>query len=189
MIDQDAYEVLKSAWPDTGLPEPSDAELHAAMCVARLETQYGEGWKSVMVGSNNWGAIQAGKPPARPGYSRLYQDTHPNEKGTSTIYHICFREYPTPEEGAADFLRVLYVRRPKVLAAAGEASIQAVAEAMHESGYYEGFGATIESRIANYANALWRNYQTILKRTGWQPVLSRRVDFPPSFEPPRESQP
>ena len=171
--DMDAYSILCSAWDVAGLPVPTQPQIHVAMCVARHETGYGSGWKGVMVGSNNWGAIQAGRPPARPGYSRLYQDTHPLPDGTSRTYQICFREYPTPEAGAAGLLRVLYVKRPAVLQAAESADMQKVAEQMHASGYYEGFGKTAEDRIRGYANALWRCYESILKSTGWEPQLIR----------------
>lgn len=177
ITDQQAHDIIQAAWIKRGLAPLTENQIQAAMCVARFETQYGSGWKKVMAGSNNWGAIQAGKPPAKPGYSRLFMDTHPTAGGANIPYEICFREYPTPEDGASDFLRVLFVRRPSVLAAADRGSIQAVAEAMHGTGYFEGFGKTVAIRIMNYANSLWKNYESILRNTKW-PAALVRADVP-----------
>ena len=168
--DTEARDILVSAWASLNQDPMTDSQLHMAMCVARHESGYGCAWCGVMTGSNNWGAIQAGSMP-RKGYSRLYQDTHPNPDGTNTTYKICFREYATPVEGAADLLRVLYLKRIFVFYAAETGNVQSVAQEMHKSGYFEGSGATVAIRISNYAKALWRNYSTILKSTGWESKL------------------
>ena len=170
--DIEAYAILVAAWDTVRVPPPTEAHLHVAMCVARHETRYGRSWQGAMIGSHNWGAIQAGRPPAKTGYSRLYQDSHPNKNGSNTSYAICFREYPTDEDGARDLLRVLFAKRPFVLRAAETGNLKSVAKEMHATGYFEGFGATIEDRIRGYQNALWRVYQTILLNTKWEPVLT-----------------
>ena len=176
-------QALIEAWSRSGLGPMTQSQLYAAMAVACLETWYGEGWTKAcggtgaMIGSNNWGAIQTSLPPCEDGYSRLCIDTHPNDDGSSTKYESCFREYPTPADGALGLLGTLYGKRPKVLEAAKRGNMQAVAQAMHDSKYYEGFGKTVQERIDNYAKALWRCYQGALKETGDPPCFELDKDF------------
>jgi len=123
--------------------------------VACLETGYGDGWKGSGNGSNNMGAIQAG---SWVGETFAYTDTHPNADGTSTPYRIAFRKYATPAAGWEDLVRVVFINRGRslVLNAAKSCDLLGVSQALHATGYYEGFGATVEQRIANHHSALAR---------------------------------
>lgn len=125
-----------------------------AQAVARLETNYG-----TALGGNNWGAIQSGRPPCGPGEFES-GDTSPNADGTDTPYRVCFRAYASPEDGARDFVRQLYKRRPAVLAATRR-SVAAAAAAMYDTHYYESHGATREARIRYYVGALEQNLKAI----------------------------
>lgn len=129
-------------------------EAQAIQGVGWLETRYSTAWKSGGAGSNNWGAIQSGKPPCPTATSFQNQDSNPNPDGTSTFYVICFRKYASPELGASDLVRVGYVRRPSVLAAATAGNLYGVSEALFRTIYYTGFGSTVAQRIANHYKAL-----------------------------------
>ena len=124
--------------------------------VASLETSYGDGWKGAGRGSNNMGAIQCGGGWTGGRFS--YTDTHPNTDGTSTPYRVDFRAYPTPLEGWVDLVRTVYVNRgrAKVLAAAQAGDVLGVSRALHDTGYYEGYGKTVEDRVQNHYRALSR---------------------------------
>lgn len=129
--------------------EPTLLEVQFVQAVALLESGYGAGWKGDGVGSWNMGAVQAGKPPCDPSMSFLYQDSHPQDDGSSVTYEWCYRKYPTPEAGMQDVARILYDQM-----AITPTSIQAVSTQMYDKHYYEGFGATREERIAKHIDAL-----------------------------------
>jgi hypothetical protein len=124
--------------------------------VAFLETGYGRGWSGPGKGSFNMGAIQAG--PKWTGDVFVYVDTHPNPDGTSTRYEARFRKYPTEEAGWADLARIVFVSngRKTVYEAAKDGDLFGVSTALHRTGYYEGFGATVAARVANHHKALRR---------------------------------
>lgn len=135
--------------------DPSLPEVQAIQGVGWLETRQTTAWTGAGQGSFNAGAIQGGgKPPCPIATSFQYTDTHPNPDGTSTPYSICFRRYASAELGMADLIRVGYVRRPRVLAAATRGNFYEVSAELHASRYYEGFGATVAARIANHHKAL-----------------------------------
>jgi len=134
--------------------EPLRAVLQACQGVGWLETDYGAGWHGDGAGSNNIGAIQAGNPPCNPATSFLYTDTNPTNTGTNVPYQVCFRRYATPELGWADLVRVMYVKRPSVLEAAKTGDLYAVSEALYDTNYYRGFGATKAQRVAHHYAAL-----------------------------------
>lgn len=125
------------------------AHVQFVQAVALIESGYGQGWKGDGVGSNNMGAVQAGRPPCNPNTSFQYQDSHPNSDGSSTPYTICFKKYDTPTDGMADVARILYKQM-----GVKPTSIRAVATQMYEHHYYEGFGATKEARINGEVKAL-----------------------------------
>lgn len=122
--------------------------------IACLETSYGYGWKGAGKGSNNMGAIQCGSSWKGARFS--YTDTHPNADGTSTAYRVDFRAYPTPEDGWVDLVKVVFINRgrSKVLEAALSGDLQKVSAQLHATGYYEGFGRTVQERIAHHHAAL-----------------------------------
>lgn len=136
--------------------EPSTSEAQIVQGVGWLETQYGAGWRGDGKSSNNMGAIQSGKPPCTPGKSFLYTDTNPTSSGASIPYQICFRAYPTPEEGFADLVRVAYKinGRNTVLDAAHLGDIYGASAALYDTNYYRGFGPTREVRISHHYRAL-----------------------------------
>lgn len=128
--------------------------------VSFLETGYGYGWKGAGQGSHNMGAIQSGS--SWKGEVFIYTDTHPNADGTNTPYTIGFRKYPHREAGWDDLVRVVYVNRGRdklVQAAALSGDDLAFSRAMHTTGYYEGYGKTVEERIRNHCKHLQRGLQ------------------------------
>lgn len=133
---------------------PARGEIWALAGVACLETNYGQGWKGVGAGSNNMGAIQCGK--SWTGERFRYTDTHPNADGTSTPYSIDFRKYPTPLDGWIDLVKAAYVNRGResVRQCAESENWYGVSAALHNTGYYEGFGKTVGDRIHNHCLAL-----------------------------------
>jgi hypothetical protein len=135
--------------------KPTDGEVKALAGVACLETSYGDGWKGAGRGSNNMGAIQG----VGPAGAFVYTDTHPNKDGTNTPYEISFRRYRTALEGWVDLARVAFVNRgrERVRVAASESDWYGVSRALHETGYYEGYGRTEAERIANHHRALLRS--------------------------------
>lgn len=129
-----------------------------------LETHYGTAWKEPGVGSANWGAIQhrcppcsgtrvAGKPWARQ-ECFSYQDSSPKSDGTSKRYSVCFRRWPTMEDGVLGLIDQVVLRRPEALAAALAGKTADFSAALHSSRYYEGFGATVQERIQHHYDAV-----------------------------------
>jgi peptidoglycan hydrolase-like protein with peptidoglycan-binding domain len=161
-----ATAALRTSFPG----DPSTGEICALDAVAILESNRGEGWKGAGVGSNNQGAIQCGHQWVGPRFS--YVDTHPNPDGTSTRYSIDFRKYPTRLAGLLDLTQVMYVQhgRSVVRQCAHDQDWMGVSREMHNSGYYEGQGATVEDRIANHNRALMRGINRDLAVLGQAPA-------------------
>jgi hypothetical protein len=113
------------------------SELQYAQAVAWLETNYGNGWKGAMVGSNNWGAVQCalknvGQPGCLP-----YQDS----QSDGTTYKIGFKSYPSAVAGAEDVVRHVFKNRPRTAAALASTTPSAfrASYAMRREKYYGGF--------------------------------------------------
>lgn len=159
--------------------EPTQGEVSAEAGVASLETSYGDGWKGPGKGSNNQGAIQCGSGWKGDRFS--YIDTHPNPDGTSTPYRIDFRKYPTPNDGWRDLCRVVYINRGRsiVRASARVNDWLGVSRGLHSTGYYEGFGKTVEDRIRNHYRALSR---AIAKADGDVPPIIVTPTIMPTVE-------
>lgn len=150
--------------------EATTSEAQMVQGVAWLETNYGMGWRGAGVGSNNMGAVQAGRPPCNPERSFLYTDTNPTDGGGSIPYSACFKKYLTPADGFADVLRNVYVaagitatdsplphphhRGKEALLAAGNGDIYGVSTALYDGSYYRGFGASRAVRVAGHYHAL-----------------------------------
>jgi peptidoglycan hydrolase-like protein with peptidoglycan-binding domain len=148
---------------------PVRGVLQAFQAVCSAETQYGQGWKLGGIGSNNWGAVQGGKPPCNLVTGFQYTDTHPNDDGTSTSYSICFKRYASPVLGAADVCRIMYgtpAQHKPALARAISGDMYGVSAAMRAQGYYEGFGRTQADRIANHHKWLMRHVTAIAQALG-----------------------
>lgn len=138
-----------------GVPA-SDGEARVLDAIAALESNRGAGWRGPGAGSNNMGAIQCGR--GWTGDRFAYVDTKPNADGSSTPYRAEFRAYATPLAGWIDLCKVAYVNRDRgiVREAADAEEWLLVSEALHSTGYYEGFGRTVSERIAHHHRALTR---------------------------------
>lgn len=117
--------------------DPTLAEIQYVQAVANLETSYGKGWKDERCpggsSSNNWGAVQA-----RGGEAQFpCTDSHPD----GSRYQQGFKVYATPEDGAADVVKHVFVNRPKTAAALASSSptIFRASYAMRREVYYGGF--------------------------------------------------
>lgn len=146
----DARAIVVDAFRQVFLREPSRSETQFLQAVCYLETQYGAGWRGAGRGSNNWGAVQGGRPPCDPQRCFEYTDTAPQPDGTSRAYRICFKRYASPVDGAADVACVMYRQRPGVLAAATCGDAYEVSARMYDTMYYQGFGHNREERIARH---------------------------------------
>lgn len=133
---------------------PTVGEVKALAGVGWLESQYGTGWGGDGAGSFNMGAVHA--DPSWAGDTFLQTDTKPTSTGGSTSYVTRFRKYPTALDGWIDLARVAFQQngRAIVRSAAQASDWGGVSAGLHATGYYEGFGATVEQRIANHQKAL-----------------------------------
>jgi hypothetical protein len=129
--------------------------------VGRLETSFGDGWKGVGAGSNNMGAIIAGK--RWTGDTFEHKDSYPDAQGVNHWYVTKFRKYPNPAEGWEDLARIVYESRPSALAAGAANDSLAFSQALYRTHYYAGFGKTDEERIANHHRILQRCVTSISK--------------------------
>lgn len=145
---------------------PTIPEAQVVQGVGSLETDYGKGWKLAGKNSKNWGAIQKSKLPCDPRNSFQYTDTTPQPDGTSRAYSICFKKYERDEDGAADLVQQVYVRRPSVLAAAIAGNLYLASANLYSTRYYEGFGPTPESRIRNHHRILADRVMQISRALG-----------------------
>ena len=145
-----ARSILASAFRSVMGRDPSTSEVSYSQAVAWLENQYGRAGQFAAMaadGNFNWGSLHArGTPPDCPAGSRAGSD-----QGS-----VCFQVFPTDEQAAAAFLRVLVKNRPSVLAAMS-GTPEDVAHAMRATGYYTAPEAT-------YAAAI----RSALKTTGGQ---------------------
>lgn len=150
--------LLRDAFARVFSREPSQPEAQCLQAIAALESNYGQGWKPPGNGSNNFGAIQAGA--SWSGATFQYTDTRPNADGSSTPYVTKFRKYATPIDGAIDLVKVVYQNRGRdklALVPAGKGDTLGFSRGLHSSGYFEGFGKTVEDRIANHHKAVERS--------------------------------
>ena len=154
LSERDARQIFSEAfWRQFGR-EGLRAELQCLQAVSWLETSHAAGWKPPGAGSWNFGACQAGSNWT--GATFTYTDTHPTSSGASVPYSVKFRAYPSAIEGAADLVKIVYVNRGRsvALAAAGRHDTAGFSRALHSTGYYEGFGATVGERIAHHHEAV-----------------------------------
>lgn len=180
-----ARQAILQAWSEV---QPSrqltTSALQLAQAVAAHETSYGNGWGSTCggagVGSHNWGAVQKSKPPC-PSDSFLCQDSYPTSSGSVT-YAVCFKSYPDDVSGAADVIRNLTApRRPQTDAALDSGSAQAMAEAMYDEHYYQGFGPDRATRVGHYADALFAMAQEIATANGEPLAVARTGGIAPTL--------
>jgi hypothetical protein len=143
--------LLRDAFARVFGREPTTPEVQCLQAVASLESAYGQGWKPPGNGSHNFGAIQAGSSWNGPTFQ--YTDTTPQADGSSKPYVTKFRKYATPIDGAVDLVKVVYINRGRdkaTLPPATEGDTLGFSRGLHSTGYYEGFGRTVDDRIANH---------------------------------------
>lgn len=112
------------------------------------------------------------------GLGFLWRDTRPTSSGGSVPYAVYFRRY-TEAEAADGVVRTALLtagRRAQVLPAARRGDWLAVSEGLHATRYYEGFGATVEERIARHHRALVGSIERAARTLGEQPYTPPRLD-------------
>jgi hypothetical protein len=146
------------------LTRVTEALVAHVQAIGWLETGYASKWKEPGVGSCNWGAVQHKCPPCRD--TRVagkpwerqecfsYADTTPQADGSSKRYSVCFRRWPSMEDGVLGLIDQVVVRRPAVLAAALAGKTAEFSAALHATRYYEGYGATVQERIKHHYDAV-----------------------------------
>ena len=141
-----ARSILASAFQSVMGRSASISELSYSQAIAWLENGYGRAGQFAAMaadGDYNWGSLHArGSPPDCPAGSRAGSDQG----------QVCFQVYPTDEQAAAAFLRVLVRNRPSVLAAMS-GSPEDVAHAMKVSGYYTAPESTYAAAIRSAVKA------------------------------------
>ncbi len=161
LSDYDMRQILCEAFRVQFGREGRRCEMQCVQAVAWLETSYGAGWKAPQPGEDrtgsrcfNFGACQAG--PSWAGPTFVYTDTHPTSSGASVPYTVKFRAYHSALEGARDLVKIVYVNRGRaaVLEAAGRQDTAGFSRQLHNTGYYEGFGATVGERISHHHDAV-----------------------------------
>lgn len=160
----------------------SDKVVQGVAAIARHETGFGTYKPFAKPGfeSNNWGAQQCStiaKAGKCPDGCFPATDTSPTAAGTSIPYLACFIVNPSPEAGARSLVKLVTVSRPGIAAALTTGDAQAIAQAMRDARYYEGFGKDQTERVANYAKALLRNAQ--MNAAGARVPLAITLQPPP----------
>jgi hypothetical protein len=134
----DAIAITKRA-----LPDASFGLRALVVAIGGLESHWGDGWP----GTNNWGAITAGSGWTGPTFD------HADSRWTKTgvvQYVTQFRQYDSPEAGAADLGRVLQSQYAKAVTAAEQARWPDVSKFLYEGGYYTGTQPPKEAIAAHY---------------------------------------
>lgn len=175
------YELVRQLAADTANPPIGMLQLLGSQ--ANFESNYGKasytnkvtGEKSGVI--NNWGAVQAGKPPCNPATSFEASDTHAD----GTPYTFCYKKYATPEDGAKDLLRQFTIRRPTGWNAAAVGDIDAAIKAWGKKDPVTGTGLYFEQGYESRAKGTLQRVQAIAAALG-EPVRATRGG-PPSSAP------
>lgn len=125
--------------------------------------------------SHNWGAQQCSttaKQGRCPDNCFPATDTSPTAQGTSIPYLACFQVNPTEQAGALSLVKLMTVSRPGIGTALSTGDAQAIAQAMRDARYYEGFGKTQAERVRNYATALERNARLNATQAGVENLIT-----------------
>lgn len=173
--------VLQHAWRKTfgkSGPPLTEATIQGVLAVATVETDLLRSSGSQALW--NFGNIHCAND-TKLGQGQTCDGRMPGGKWATTCkphgdadnagagYMTCFRAYPGPVEGMADFVDVLCKPRTRAALASGDA--QAVAQAMRSYGYY-GFDAD-EERQNLYGAAIYAQAAIVADKTG-TPKLVRR---------------
>lgn len=200
--------VIQRAFPTVMGRQPTESEIQAVQAVAHLESSYGSGWKGAGRGSNNWGAIQCGsscKVNGRcdPSVSFEHRDSTPQPDGTNKWYVTCFKKYPTPEAGAADLIKTLFLSERKSVKgtdktktrgellqeAVARGDLRAFSEAMYDTVYYEGTGKDKETRVSRHMGALNRALKDMTKSSNRQIAMIDGGSSSPASVLPAQTSP
>jgi len=135
---------------------PTLPEVQHLQGIGLLETSYGDGWKlPAAVGAHNIGAVIAGD--MWHGETFEHRDSKPVDGSNENEWYVTkFRKYPTALDGWTDLVRIMYQRRPLVLAAATHGDTYGVSAALYSTKYFFGFGPTSEVRIKRHFEKLSR---------------------------------
>jgi len=139
-------------------------EIELLCAIGWLETGGGRGWSKAIPGaadSWNMGAITAGA--SWTGDTFAHRDSYPDANGVNHSYTTKFRRYANAFEGWKDLGRVAYLQRQSVARAACRDEPYAVSAALYDSGYFRGFGATRDDRIAAHHKRLVQCYSAVRK--------------------------
>ncbi len=135
----------------------------ALLSIAWGETRFGDpvlGWED----SHNWGGVTFNSARGEPfvGWGFL---AHPDKdkNGNPVVYK--FQRYPTDLEGAKDKVRIA-LRSARAREAARAGSVDDLAAAMFDAGYYTGTSGTREDRIRAYASMIRGGMATLGKWPG-----------------------
>lgn len=153
-----ARQIIVATWP-ASLPRTLGGT-QLAQANALLESGYGQGWGGACIGSNNWGAVQAGSAPPCGSGSCQYGDTHPGSGG----YQWCFKAYGSPQQGCADFLRIML--RPQTAKVINTGNATKVSAAMYAEHYFEGNSTIPKDAISNRAQGVYSRAKTIASALG-----------------------
>lgn len=166
--------VLASVWPEVTGEQPNLATLQIAGAQADLESNYGlaqytnrvTGEKSGVI--NNWGAVQAGKPPCTPPNFEV-TDTHAD----GSAYNFCYRGYATPEDGARDLVRQMTIRRPTSWDHMKRGDIDSWAAQMRTVDPKTGVGLYFEQSVEGRAHGIELRVNEIAQALN-EPVMAKR---------------
>jgi hypothetical protein len=174
-IDVDARQLVMEAWSMERRQSPTLAAVQAVQAVARLETGYSTTWKTP--GVHNWGAITCNRVATAEG------DCGPNcflsrdHDAQGRVVKRCFRRYAKPLDGVRALLREMLVRRPAVDAVVNAGDVLAIAQAMHDTRYFE-------APVPKYAHAMLEHAGWIARTLG-EPLMLRGA----AAAPPRSMRP
>jgi len=171
-------EGLQSQYPEVRALAASSTTLGEQQMIqaeAELESHYGwaqytnklTGEKSGVI--NNWGAVQAGKPPCDPAKAFEASDTHAD----GTAYTWCYKKYPTPEDGARDLLRQFTLRRPTGWALAKLGDIDGAQIAWNQKDPITGVGLYFEQNPSQRSKGIQERVWAIADALG-EPIAAKR---------------
>ncbi len=160
-------DLFRSVWSaGTRRGAPSRAELQIALGISAVEG-FGH-WDGAMAGSNNFGGVQTSSE--RGDGIHYFGVKHSDQHLDGTKYVTHFRYYVdgdgrnAEENGAWDFLRQLSAPvRPLTGKALRSGSATAVAKAMHDEHYYEGFPP---DPVGGYAKGITNHAREIAAALG-----------------------
>ena len=160
----EAADIVKRALPALSLREQM-----LVRAIGLIESHYGDGWpkgKEHGEGSNNWGAVTAGKSWGN-GPTFEAKDHYVDAQGQVVNYTTKFRVYPTPEDGAIDVAHIALKDNVKI--AVGLGDVLGISRALKDSNYYGGNqiqGQAREDLIHAHSDKLKNAIGGILKGTG-----------------------